>query len=61
MPDAPGLETEKEALSNNSLASLSKQNPARGAYHGPWEFQPSCVLSISLSTLLDVPFQTSGF
>lgn len=54
MPDAPGLETEKETLSNNSLASLSKQNPARGAYHGPWEFQPSCVLSISLSTLLDV-------
>lgn len=59
MPDAPGLETEKEALSNNSLASLSKQNPAPGAYHGPWEFQPSCVLSISLLTLLDVPFRTS--
>lgn len=59
MVDAPGLETEKEALSNNSLASLSKQNPALGAYCGPSEFQPSCLLSISLSTILDVPFRTS--
>lgn len=40
--DTPGLETEKEVLSNNSLASISKWKPAFGASCGHWE------LSISL-------------